>query len=122
MKAKFDCVFYYVSDLERSIRFYRDVLGVEASSRDFVARFHLDGVLFEIVPTKDATKLQGGGNARLCLEVANVSDAVRELQQKKIPTKEAHPESGGLLAAFYDPDGNEICLWQYADSAQRYSE
>jgi catechol 2,3-dioxygenase-like lactoylglutathione lyase family enzyme len=26
MKAKFDCVFYYVSDIERSVRFYRDVL------------------------------------------------------------------------------------------------
>ena len=50
MKAKFDCVFYYVSDVERSVRFYRDVLGVEVSSRDFVARFHLDGVLFEMSP------------------------------------------------------------------------
>jgi catechol 2,3-dioxygenase-like lactoylglutathione lyase family enzyme len=27
MKYKFDAVFYYVSDLERSIRFYVDVLG-----------------------------------------------------------------------------------------------
>lgn len=44
MKLKFDCVFYYVSDLERSIRFYTDVLGFKLSSRDFVARFFVDGV------------------------------------------------------------------------------
>lgn len=122
MKAKFDCIFYYVSDLERSIQFYRDVLGVEVSSRDFVARFHLDGVLFEIVPTTDQTKLQGGGNARLCLEVADVARTLREIQQKKIPTKEAQAEAGGMLASFFDPDGNEICLWQYTNPAQRSTE
>jgi len=119
MKAKFDCVFYYVSDIERSVRFYRDVLGVDVSSRDFVARFHLDGVLFEIVPTADKSKLQGGGNARLCLEVDDITAALRDLQQKNIPTKEAQSEAGGVLAAFFDPDGNEICLWQYSDAARR---
>ena len=39
MKLKFDCIFYYVSDLDRSIRFYTNVLGFKLSSRDFVARF-----------------------------------------------------------------------------------
>jgi len=122
MKAKFDCVFYYVSDLERSVRFYRDVLGVEVSSRDFVARFHLDGVLFEIVPTTEATKLQGSGNARLCLEVADMTAALRDLEEKDISTQAAHPETGGLLASFFDPDGNEICLWQPTDPARRRVE
>jgi catechol 2,3-dioxygenase-like lactoylglutathione lyase family enzyme len=122
MKAKFDCVFYYVSDVERSVRFYRDVLGVEVSSRDFVARFHLDGVLFEIVPTTEQSKLRGGGNARLCLEVADVAAALGDLEKKNIRTQEAHSETGGMLASFFDPDGNEICLWQYTDPAQRRSE
>ena len=122
MKAKFDAVFYYVSDIERSIQFYRDVLGVEVSSRDFVARFHIDGVLFEIVPTTDQSKLHGGGNARLCLEVDDIAAAMRELQQKKIPTKGPQPETGGMLASFFDPDGNEICLWQYSNPALRRAE
>ncbi|MGZ6970329.1 MAG: VOC family protein [Thermoanaerobaculia bacterium] len=30
---KFDCFFYYVSDLDRSIRFFSDVLGLSLSSR-----------------------------------------------------------------------------------------
>jgi hypothetical protein len=33
---RFDCVFYYVSDLDRAIRFYTTVLGFELSSRDVV--------------------------------------------------------------------------------------
>jgi len=36
MKFHFDCIFYYVSDLERSIRFYQDVLGFKLVSLDAV--------------------------------------------------------------------------------------
>ena len=43
----FDCVFHYVSDMEAAIRFYRDVLGLALTSRDVVARFDIEGVLFE---------------------------------------------------------------------------
>ncbi|HUI85483.1 MAG TPA: VOC family protein [Candidatus Binatia bacterium] len=114
MKLKFDCIFYYVSDIERSIRFYTDVLGFKLQSRDFVARFHVDGVLFELVPTTDKTKLGGGGNARLCLEVDNVDEELRELQRRNIPVEPAKSEHGGRLASFRDPDGNEVCLWQYS--------
>ncbi len=116
MKVKFDCVFYYVSDIERSIRFYTDVLGFRLDSRDFVARFNVDGVLFEIVPRSDKAKLASGGNARLCLEVENIAEALRELQRQGIPVEEAKSEHGGMLASFYDPDGNEICLWQYSSA------
>jgi len=51
MKIQFDCVFYFVSDLDRSVRFYSDVLGLRLKSRDAVARFNVDGVLFELVPS-----------------------------------------------------------------------
>ena len=36
---RFDCVFYYVFDLDRAVRFYQEVLGLKLTSRDFVARF-----------------------------------------------------------------------------------
>jgi catechol 2,3-dioxygenase-like lactoylglutathione lyase family enzyme len=61
-------VFYYASDLENGIWFYRDVLGLKFVSRDVVARFDIDGVLFKIVPSPRKDKLpQIRGNARLCL-------------------------------------------------------
>ena len=119
MTLKFDCVFYYVSDLERSIRFYSEVLGFQLKSRDFVARFDVDGVLFELVPTTDKSKPGNQGNARLCLEVEDINEALRELQQKKISIEPAKSELGGQLASFFDPDGNEICLWQYATASSR---
>ncbi len=112
MKFAFDTVFYYTSDLERSVRFYVDVLGFKLVSRDVVARFDIDGVLFELVPTRDKSKLRGAGNARLCLQVDNMDQALKELQSKRVQTTKAEVKQGGILAAFQDLDGNEICLWQ----------
>ena len=50
LKLSFDTVFYYVTDMDTSIAFYRDTLGLPMVSRDYVARFDLDGVLIELVP------------------------------------------------------------------------
>lgn len=72
------------------------------------------GLLFEIVPRPDKATPAGGGNARLCLEVDDVAEVLRELQQRGVAIKKAKPEHGGMLASFYDPDQNEICLWEYS--------
>ena len=114
VKFAFDAVFYYTTDLERSVRFYVDVIGFRLVSRDVVARFDVDGVLFELVPAHDESKLKGSGNARLCLQVDNIDRALEELQSKRVQTSEAQVKQGGILASFWDPDGNEVCLWQYS--------
>ncbi len=109
----FDAVFYYVSDLERSIRFYRDVLGFKLVSRDDVARFDVDGVLFELVPAPEGNALGGHGNARLCLHVPDVAQALNELRDQGVSIRPPESKSTGILGRFCDPDGNEICLWEY---------
>ena len=114
MKFQFDCVFYYVTDMDRAVSFYMDILGFKMISRDVVARFDLDGILFEIVPVSDKTKLQGGGNARLCLKVDGIHRVVDELQSKGINTSRIQEVENGFLVSLADPDGNEICLWQYS--------
>jgi catechol 2,3-dioxygenase-like lactoylglutathione lyase family enzyme len=79
----------HVSDLERSIRFYRDVLGFKFVSRDMIARFDIDGVLFEVVPARDKSVPHRAGNARLCLRVDNVEEARKELQAQGVHTDKA---------------------------------
>ena len=113
VKFHFDCVFYYVSNLERSIRFYRDVLGFKLVSRDIVARFDIDGLLFELVPAPGQSVLHQAGNARLCLRADNVEEALKQLQAKGVHTRTAESKETGKLGRFEDPDGNEICLWEY---------
>jgi catechol 2,3-dioxygenase-like lactoylglutathione lyase family enzyme len=112
LKLKFDAVYYHVSDMEKSIAFYRDILGFRLTSRDYVARFDLDGVLFELVPNPPGNVLPGSGNARLSLGVADIRQATGELQARGIATTPVREEPGGLLSYFKDPDGNELCLWQ----------
>ncbi len=112
LKLRFDAVYYHVSDMERSIAFYRDVLGFNLVSRDYVARVDLDGVLFELVPSPPGQALSGSGNARLSLGMTDIRQATRELQARGIATVPVREEPGGLLSFFKDPDGNEICLWQ----------
>lgn len=113
MKFHFDCVFYYVSNLERSIRFYRNVLGFKLVSRDIVARFDIDGLLFELVPAPGQSVVRQAGNARLCLRADNVEEALKQLQAKGVHTRTPESKETGKLGRFEDPDGNEICLWEY---------
>jgi catechol 2,3-dioxygenase-like lactoylglutathione lyase family enzyme len=109
---RFDCVFYYSADLDRSIRFYTEVLGFRFLSRDAVARLTIDGVLFELVPSPEEHAFSAKGNARLCLRVADVAAALMELETKGVRVHAPEDKGAGVLGRIHDPDGNEICLWQ----------
>jgi predicted enzyme related to lactoylglutathione lyase len=111
---RFDCIFYYVSDLERSIRFYHEILGLSLLSCDVVARFEVDGVLVELVPAEEDSQLTGNGNARLTLAVGDIQSAAANLEEAGVTVSEIHQVQNGVLASFYDTDGNELVLWQYA--------
>ena len=114
LKLSFDAVFYYVTDMEASIVFYRDTLGLPLVSRDYVARFDLDGVLIELVPIPPGTVVPGNGNARLCFQVSNLNETIEQLHARGIATSDIKLKRDGQLAFFRDPDGNELSLWQYA--------
>ncbi|MGA7079664.1 MAG: VOC family protein [Terriglobales bacterium] len=113
LKLSFDTVFYYVTNMEAAITFYRDILGLQMVSRDYVARFDLDGVLIELVPLPPGTVVPGNGNARLCFSVADLEETLKHMHKRGIPTGKVKEKKGGRLALFRDPDGNELCLWEY---------
>jgi catechol 2,3-dioxygenase-like lactoylglutathione lyase family enzyme len=114
LKLSFDSVFYYVADMDASIAFYRDTLGLPMVSHEYVARFDLDGVLIELVPLPPGSVVPGSGNARLCFSVANLQETVEQMRARGIATSEIKSKKGGKLAYFRDPDGNELYLWEYA--------
>jgi catechol 2,3-dioxygenase-like lactoylglutathione lyase family enzyme len=112
VRFRFDCVFYYVRDLDRAIEFYTGVLGFALSSRDAVARFHVDGVLVELVPASEPSVLVGNGNARLTLAVDEIEAAAATLRARRVAVSDVRDVVNGRLASFTDPDGNELVLWQ----------
>ena len=112
MTVQFDSVFYYVSDLERAVAFYNDVLGLKLKSKDLVAKFDVDGFLLELVPTKHADRFTGAGNARLCLRVDNMAAARHDLMLLGVMSSKPVDEGSGCLTLIHDLDGNEICLWE----------
>lgn len=114
VKLSFDTVFYYVSDMDAAVAFYRDTLGLPLVSQDYVARFDLDGVLIELVPLPPGTVVPGSGNARLCFSVANLQETLERMHNRGVPTGKIKEKKDGRLAFFRDPDGNELCLWEYA--------
>jgi predicted enzyme related to lactoylglutathione lyase len=79
-----------------------------------VARFLVDGVLVELVPTTDPQLLSGRGNARLAVAVEDLDAAMQAVGAKGLTVSEAKQVSNGRLATLTDPDGNEVVLWQYA--------
>jgi predicted enzyme related to lactoylglutathione lyase len=111
VKLRFDCVFHHVSDLEESVRFYRDLLGLRLKSRDAIARFDIDGVRFELVPEPEGRPTSPGG-AHLCLGVDDIEAARDALKEQQVESSEPHRVPGGFYSTFCDPDGNEIYLWQ----------
>lgn len=114
MGLRFDCVFYYVRDLDEAVRFYRDVLGLPVASIDVVARFDIDGVLLELVPAQDPDQIGGRGNARLALRVDDIDRAASDLRERGVVVGAIQIKENGRLAAFLDLDGNELVLWEYS--------
>ncbi len=111
-KFSFDAIYYHVKNIDKAVAFYRDVLGFPLKSRDYVARFDVDGVLFELVPANERQTIAGPGNARLSLSVPDIQAAVTHLASKGVKASPPKQEVGGMLSLFCDPDGNELCLWQ----------
>jgi catechol 2,3-dioxygenase-like lactoylglutathione lyase family enzyme len=116
LKLSFDTVFYYVTDMDASIAFYRDTLGLPLVSHDYVARFDLDGVLIELVRRPPGSVVPGNGNARLCFYVAHLQETLEQMHARGIATSDIKDKKGGKLAFFRDPDDNELCLWEYAEA------
>ena len=116
-KLSFDAVFYYVTDMEAAIAFYRDTLGLPLVSQTSIARFDLDGVLIELVPLPPGTVAPGSGNARLCFSVANLQETLEQMHARGLATSKIKEKRDGKLAFFRDPDGNELCLWEDARAA-----
>jgi catechol 2,3-dioxygenase-like lactoylglutathione lyase family enzyme len=105
----------FVDDIERSCRFYRDVLELhETSATPAWAVFDLDGkdLVIEAVAADDPERDLVGRLLAVSFKVADIDAAYRDLTAKGVSFPEP-PERqawGGTLAFPRDPDGNILTL------------
>lgn len=128
MKARYlGHVVWYVKDLERSLRFYRDLLGFQEVGRIFDGRAaaltggrtHHELLLIEV---GDAPKPPSGRRIGLYHIGIKIGDTIEELRTAKaelelegivIDGMSDHTVSQSLYLK--DPDGNEVELYIDAD-------
>ena len=115
-----DFVVYEVSDMERSVAFYRDRLGLEIE--ELVESF--PWAEFQVPPTTLAlycpvafeNRPPRVGGASIALAVDDVRKAVEELREQGVSVSFEPMETPVCWMAFVkDPDGNQIGLHQRKD-------
>lgn len=130
MKARYlGHVVFYVKDLERSLKFYRDLLGFQEVGRIFnnqaaaltSGRTHHELLLIEVGEAQSPSRGHRLGLYHIGIKVGDSLDELRaakkEIEQAgvMITGMSDHTVSQSLYLA--DPDGNEVELYVDADPA-----
>jgi len=107
-----------VKNFDKSLKFYRDVLGLKVNSQDGkFADFKLEGTSLAIFQKSDATSMfpkkyiGNGGGIVLAFQVGNVEKTCKRLESKGVEIFEGpkKTEWGQVVAYFTDPDEN---IWE----------
>lgn len=108
-----------VENLEKSLEFYRDKLGMEIGSQDgkFVS---FKGIPFAVFQKDEATAMfskehmGSGGGVILAFQVDDLNKAYGELKSKGVEFFEGPKETswGQKVAYFKDPDEN---IWEISE-------
>jgi catechol 2,3-dioxygenase-like lactoylglutathione lyase family enzyme len=111
-----------VSDIDRSIAWYRDVLGFELIYKlDDWAWAELRSPIAEVnVGIGQTEEVEPRGGATLTFGVADIDAARASLEAHDVRFDGETSEVPGMvrLATFYDPDGNTFMLAQRLDSPE----
>ena len=134
---KIDHLGIAVKSIDSSLKFYREVLGVEVSGRETVEDQGVTVALLPIgdsriellQPSADETPVgrfiakRGEGLHHICYEVENLELKLREMKSSGVRVLEGYPRRGaeGKLVAFLHPasaNGVLVELVQKADASE----
>ena len=113
-------VILLVSDMDKSMKFYRDVLElpVKSTSPEWV-EFFSSGTVVALHPSKNKTRTKNSG-VLVGFMVSNLESVAKNLKDKKVEFfKEPTEESFGKHAIIVDPDGHLISI---AEISSKISE
>jgi catechol 2,3-dioxygenase-like lactoylglutathione lyase family enzyme len=109
---KVGAVILLVSGMDKSIRFYRDTLGlqIKSKSKDWT-EFFKDGTVLALTPAKRKSMVSSGTGMLVGFMVSDMDATVKELKAKKVKFfKKPKEEPFGKHAIIEDPDGHLISI------------
>ena len=112
----------FVSDMKRSVSFYRDVMGIPLRFESPMwTEFETEGATLALHASeqanseKDKPELVPAGRCRPGFGVSNLDEFHRKMVEKKVPcVQEPKNLFGVLIAQYVDPDGLAISVSQDA--------
>ena len=101
-----------VSDMARSVAWYRDTLGLPQTGEGGFPEFKLgDNVFLYLVDPKAlGGEFSNPHGAPIALRVADVAETRKELEARGVGFPETHDSGVCHIAPFDDPDGNRFML------------
>jgi predicted enzyme related to lactoylglutathione lyase len=110
--SRVSVVYLYVSDMERSAGFYRDVLGIPLEGDEDWREASLDGVRFALHRTREGVDALSSGTIHVNLEVADIDAAAERLRAAGAEVGETMRDDWGSALDITDPDGYRLYLFQ----------
>ena len=112
MFNRIGAVILLVSDMKKSMEFYKDVLGMELKQQaeDWI-EFSKQGTVLALHPTKKKKKLTKNTSMLIGFNVSELETVCSNLESKKVKFhKKVTNEVFGKHAIIEDPDGHLISL------------
>lgn len=105
-------VFLYVSDMQRSVGFYRGLLGIPLEGDEDWQEASLDGIRFALHRTHEGIGRLSSGTIHVNLEVDDVDAAAERLRAAGIEAAETMRDDWGAALEVADPDGYRLYLYE----------
>ena len=109
---KVGSVILIVSEMEKSLVFYKDILGlpIKSQSEDWT-EFFINDTILALHPAENKTKLKTGIGILVGFMVNDLETNVKKLKENKVKFyKEPKEEPFGKHAIIEDPDGHLISI------------
>ena len=106
-----------VSDVDRAVHFYRDVLGLELTERygSKYAEARVNGfkIGFHLKSNEASVSESPAGSIMLGFRVKDLASTVANFRGKGIKfSTEIEEGAAGKFIYLHDPDGNQLYIWQ----------
>jgi len=115
MLDRIDHVWFWVSDMDRAVAFYRDILGLELERRD-----DDEWAMFRVGDARLGVHGSAAGSGRphggtVAFRVEDLDESKFALELRGVVFDEHVGEVAGLarFATFHDPDGNDVQLIEH---------